>query len=79
MRSRSDHGPLPLPLPSLARAERREREARLTVDERSVRAQELAEQGFRDDAATHGLTYGEARRRSKRAARAGAPAHLGQR
>jgi hypothetical protein len=36
-----------------------------------VHAQALAEQGIRDLAATHGLTYGEARRRLKAAMRAG--------
>ncbi len=58
-------------LASRARAERRERESRLSLDRLSVRAQELAEQGIRDYAATHDLTYGEARRRLKAMARAG--------
>jgi hypothetical protein len=53
------------------RRARREREAGLTPDERSVRALEAARQGFHDYAATHGITYGEARRRLKAAARAG--------
>ena len=59
------------PLASRARAERRRREAALTLDELSVRAQQAAEQGYRDYARTHGVTYGEARRRLKAAARAG--------
>jgi hypothetical protein len=58
-------------LASQARAERREREARLTVDERSALAQAAAEQGVRDYAATHGISYGEAKRRLDAAARAG--------
>lgn len=50
---------------------RRSREAAMTPEQRSVRAQQLAEQGVRDFARTRGLTYGEARRRLKVAAHAG--------
>lgn len=50
---------------------RKEREARMTADERSRYAYELAVQGVRDYAATHGITYGDARRRLKAAVRAG--------
>lgn len=54
---------------SLREAQQRRFE-RLTVEERSVRAAELAQQGVRDFASTHKLSYGEARKRLKDAANA---------